>query len=369
MKITQAGQDAMADARTNGLLLDIVEFRLGDAYGYTPVLADTDLHGTVVYPISPATAVPTNFHRVHQPDGGNILTLSLVLGSTVGDFTFGEIALYISSDSGLTLFSLAALDSPISKTAASGSGEGSSMELKVKLPLGTGEPVINLAPFVTEAASLGTEGSFELLTDPSASPYNTVRSELKDEFNRAPVAIEADEDTWYSPQFDDLIASGAVESSTRYNLVDSSLQPYFSAGTPIVIAGRYIIQFTSGPLQGRIRHIIPTPPFVASQFLEVGALIAPTTPNGLIYIVTVSGTTGSEPVWPPFSTVTSGSVTFAVFGPDNSSSLCWETSTGTAPAAGVTYNLYRASSFTNLPRYIEEWMLKTRAVRFFSHHH
>lgn len=367
--LTQAGVDAMTDARTNGLLLDIIEFRLGDAYGYTATLADTALHGTTVYPLAPAIVVPTNFHTIKQPDGTDIVTLSCILGSTIGDFNFGEIGIYISSGSGTTLFGLAVFDSPLAKLASTASSEGNSIELKVKIPVGTGAPVINLNPFVATAASLGTENSFDLLTPPNVSPYNTVRSALKDEFSRAPIATEADADNWYSPQFDNLLLSGTVDSASRFALIDSDLAPIFEFYAPNVVPGRYIIQFTNGALKGLVRHIIPTPVFVVSQFLDMGAIIRPTVPNGLVYRVTVSGTTGAEPVWPLSGSVVSGTVTFVVQGPDDSNTLCWTTSTGTAPVVGTTYNLYRASSFTGLKFFIDEWMLRTRAVRFFSHHH
>lgn len=51
--------------------------------------------------------------------------------------------------------------------------------------------------------------------------------------------------------------------------------------------------------------------FAASAPLNSGAVIHPTTPNGYVYMVTVSGITGStEPTWNTTAPVISGSVTF-----------------------------------------------------------
>lgn len=54
----------------------------------------------------------------------------------------------------------------------------------------------------------------------------------------------------------------------------------------------------------------PTADLVAGQYIQ------PTTPNDHAYLVTVGGTTGTEPTWPTGSgtTITSGSVTFQEIG-------------------------------------------------------
>lgn len=52
--------------------------------------------------------------------------------------------------------------------------------------------------------------------------------------------------------------------------------------------------------------------FAASAPLNTGTVVHPTTPNGYVYVVTESGTTGAaEPVWSTTGSVVSGSVTFA----------------------------------------------------------
>jgi len=362
--------EAMNEARVTGLLLDIASFRLGSAYGYTPN-RDTDnaLRGTIVHPIAPNVAVPSNFFRTEGPDGGIIINLSCILPASVGDFNYGELGLYLPNG---TLFGLCAFDSPISKLANTGGSEGNSLEMKVKIITNIAVPTINVSSLVVNAATLVGFSSANILTPPSVAEANILRTQSLDEFGRAGLYHEATSDRWHPMMHDNVVYNGTVTWASPFSIGDANLPNRLGVTFPPPIPGRYVLQFMSGTLAGRVREVTPIPAFQASVMYPLNFIVQPATPNGYSYVVSQAGTTGSSAVtWPtnPGGTVQSGTAIFTVLGPVHSYGLTWAGSTATAATPGTQYRLLRASSFTGLERFMMEYLLKTRAIRHFSHHH
>lgn len=86
--ITNVGLAAAAVAHPEGPFIHITQFRLGNAFNYTPQRTDTGLNGTTVYIGSILT---------YNYIGDNTLKLEFDLPYSAGNFQFGEVGLYLAS--------------------------------------------------------------------------------------------------------------------------------------------------------------------------------------------------------------------------------------------------------------------------------
>lgn len=111
--LTTAGEQAIA--ANPGVPPRLSLFRLGDAYGYTPNTSDTALHGVQVHSGAPSDPVVQS---------STLIKYSIAMDKDLGDFTFGEVGLYLP---GGVLFALGASTIPIQKIADSGSQEGNNL--------------------------------------------------------------------------------------------------------------------------------------------------------------------------------------------------------------------------------------------------
>lgn len=86
--ITNVGLAAAAVAHPEGPFIHITQFRLGNAFNYTPQRTDTGLNGTTVY-----IGTILNYNYI----GDNTLKLDFDLPYSSGNFQFGEVGLYLAS--------------------------------------------------------------------------------------------------------------------------------------------------------------------------------------------------------------------------------------------------------------------------------
>jgi hypothetical protein len=136
-----------------------------------------------------------------------------------------------------------------------------------------------------------------------------------------------------------------------------------------VLAGRYALRFTSGALEGQIRAITPLPVWTANKYYEQNQII--NAGNGHQYLATTAGTSGaSAPTWPttPGGTVVDSGVTWEEYGKPGVNGVTWAGSTATPAAVGDYYDILRASSFTDIFRYVKEYELTQRSRRFYENH-
>lgn len=96
----------------------ITKYELGSAYNYSPSLDASSLEGELVYSGSPTDPIVINV---------NTIKYSIALGYTVGDFTFGEIALYVEDK----CVALVVSDSPITKQKYSSAKQGNALVLDI----------------------------------------------------------------------------------------------------------------------------------------------------------------------------------------------------------------------------------------------
>lgn len=91
MLVTNAGLAAASVATPTGPFINLVEFRVGDGFGYTPTVNDTGLNGNLLF-----TAAPTSFNNI----GDNTIDVVCQIPPDAGPFNYGEVALYLLDGSG-----------------------------------------------------------------------------------------------------------------------------------------------------------------------------------------------------------------------------------------------------------------------------
>lgn len=375
--ITEDGIRAANTASPNGPVIQIVSFALGSGAGYTPdpssifpggtVTSQTELRGTVQYPTGAQTAIPSNYHLAADNLTG---VFTMVVGLEVGDFSFGEIALYMP---GGVLFGIAVLDAAQVKLTTTPSQTGNIINISASFQLNGVTPIIEIVNPTMTLSDIRTVGTIDVLSPPSSSPTNNVISLDKDEYDRSNLMVKRDTDTWQSLQYDWLIHSGTVAVSGDKSLSDPALDAveFYPA------AGRYMIQFTSGAHTGQVRELSLPVAWAANVLRQVGDVVRPTAnPNVLLRCTTAGTSAAAEPSWnvaTSGATTTDGTAVWTYTSSGNtrvtpSNTLTWAGSTSAAPAASTTYNLYRASSFSGLDTYINEYMLRASVIHYFNDH-
>lgn len=113
--LTTAGEAAIA--ASPGTPPTITLFRLGGQYGYVPAIGDTDIRGVQVYSGTPSAPVPQST---------SIVKYTITLDSSVGDFSFGEVGLYLP---GGVLFALGCMNLPVNKLRRQGTQPGNDLAI------------------------------------------------------------------------------------------------------------------------------------------------------------------------------------------------------------------------------------------------
>ena len=130
--VTQVGLDDATSAADAGIFLQLATFKVGSAFGYTPTVSDTGLHGTVLY-----TDAITSFSTA----GDGSLIVNCTIDVNAGPFDFGEVGIYTT---GGALFALMALPALEHKYTALGSNVASTFTFQCYLRLGQAGGIIEI---------------------------------------------------------------------------------------------------------------------------------------------------------------------------------------------------------------------------------
>jgi hypothetical protein len=130
--VTQIGLDAAVSSSSGGIELVLSTFKIGSAYGYTPIVSDTALHGSILY-----TDSITSFST--SSDGS--LIVNCTMSVEAGPFDFGEIGIYTEAGD---LFALMALPALEHKYSSLGTTVASTFTFKCYLRLGQIGGVISI---------------------------------------------------------------------------------------------------------------------------------------------------------------------------------------------------------------------------------
>ena len=107
--VTQVGMAAASVATPTGPFVHITGFRIGSAYGYTPLDTDTNINGSLLY-----EGVPSAYRYV----GNNTLDIILKIPPESGPYEFGEVTLDLA---GPVMFAKAVFETPQLKYSNLGS--------------------------------------------------------------------------------------------------------------------------------------------------------------------------------------------------------------------------------------------------------
>lgn len=373
--MTDAGIAAAMAAQTNGVNVQVTRFAVAAAYNYA--LPPSSLHpggyvtsqpgfqGAVRFPLGSQQAVPSNYFV-----SNGIGNFTLTIPQDVGDFTFGEIGLFLADG---THFATAVLPYLQQKLATTTSQTGNIISFTARLFLSGAGLSVNVITVATAIANYTEFASIDTVNYPGASTYNTMLSVDLDRYNRSNVLVKRDVNTWQSLQYDWHIYSGtATVAGGYYSMASDGLNAALDFNVPD--NGSYLVRFTDGPLRGQIRRLKVPTPRANNTIYAVGEIVR-SVANPLLQLrCTVAGTSAATP--PTFNTTQNantvdGTVTWQEYRSplyNFSTALFWTTSTGTRPAAGTTFDIFRASSFTGLRDYINEYMLDKEQQWFFNTH-
>lgn len=237
--ITNLGIQAAANAQAGGPKITITQFKVGSAYGYTPSVADTALHGTVLH---------TSSSIDYEVQSDNVIVYTLSMNTTVGTFDFGEVGLYLDTGE---LFALAVNPIPITKSAGA---TGNVINIDAAISLNNIVPYINFNYAYYPTARVAETSYVKSLINPVAAASNTYITNDTDESGNYILAIaktiSPNNAIWTFPTHPALTVSGVVDSATTTSITSTSISTNIPSG---FIVGEYIVEFTSGILQGQCR--------------------------------------------------------------------------------------------------------------------
>lgn len=241
--LTEQGLAAAANAKGAGIRLVFGNFLVGSDFGYTPLNTQQGIKGTLLY-----TGQITNY----ADTSAGTLQFDLLMDTTVGDFSYGEIAIML--EDGITTFAIGTLPGLQQKFRQPSVYANQILET-VQVNLASGVPLIQWVVNPITVGSIPEIASFDLVNPPDNSTSNTAIVHSPDDYGNHPMIYTqgTDTDLWEITTheyqvYNDTVAAAVVGSNQFYG----NQSPAF--GTfPL---GRYLIQFTSGASKGLIRQVL-----------------------------------------------------------------------------------------------------------------
>lgn len=231
--ITTAGLAAASVATPTGPWVDIVAFKLGNAYGYTPVAGDTDLHGTLQH-----EGVPYSYRMVDS----DTLDIVLSVDSSTGPFYYGEVGLYLPGD---VLFALASWSDIQFKTASSGVTVGNRLRIHSLIRLDQGAAVMNIT--TTNTNQLMEVPDWDSLPSPVGLDSNVAIIHEPDAHGNQGLVVRYDDSTWSTLGYH-WVSTGVVASGDTFSTITSTIlaNPSIDGNT----TNRYLASFDNGVIRG-----------------------------------------------------------------------------------------------------------------------
>ncbi|MGE8451011.1 MAG: pyocin knob domain-containing protein, partial [Pseudomonadales bacterium] len=256
IQLTDAG---VAMLTTTGQPFIVTEYRLGSAFNYTPQTNQTALQGTEVWSGVPSDPVEVS---------ANLVRYSALLGMSVGDFQFGEFALYV----GATMVAIGVSSTLIAKTKTTTGLDGNFLRLDAYLNMtGTNYAMwLNFGDSANPFAMPSVQNVDQLPPShqsvPNAYIVNSVSSNQEAFF-----AYSDRTGLWV---FDAYKYSSTIgnrytivsASSLSVTIANASLAPDLTPG----VYGDRIVQFASGQVYSICRNVQTVTPDLANNQVTLG---------------------------------------------------------------------------------------------------
>lgn len=242
--ITALGQAAITNAAANNTTVVIQNYKLGSNFGYTPLASQVGLGGAVLYTGALEGAI------VIDP---NNIKYIINLDTSIGHFAFGEVGLFLGNGD---MFAIEVFPNPVVKDKAGdqiGSSLGNTIGLEAHLSMYGIYNAISYIP--TDSYSLKevkTYPSMDFVPSPvSIADYNLV-AVTTNRFNDSALSLVKGDLNLWSPSSYTKVGSGLVASLAAPLVLNTNLLAALYSSS---LVGKYVIQFTAGPLAGIMREV------------------------------------------------------------------------------------------------------------------
>lgn len=185
--ITNVGLAAASVATPTGPFIEIVGFKVGSAYGYTPLPTDTDINGNLLFEGAPST---------YRYVGDNTLDIVCKLPADAGPFDFGEVAVMMPSN---VMFAKAAFPDPQTKYTSLGTNVLSTYTFHCLLKLAQAVAVFKVDTINGEPPSIWEVDFWSDVYPPALSANPEIPAILVrelDEHGNSSLIHQADDATW-----------------------------------------------------------------------------------------------------------------------------------------------------------------------------
>lgn len=211
-------------------------FRLGDGFGYLPSENDTALHGVQVHSGAPSSPIIQS---------SSLIKYTLSLDKDVGDFTFGEVGLFLP---GGVLFALGASSYPIPKLRDLGVQQGNNLVIDCYITtVGTNYAIF--AELGNSAWNLNVAAVNSVDSLPSAFRANPNVYAVPAPDGNGSVIAFSNNAAWSLTGYEEIADTQVVASATGNTVTvgQPSIGPVFQ--------GELLMQVMDGPSIGSIRII------------------------------------------------------------------------------------------------------------------
>jgi hypothetical protein len=203
--VTRAGLDSAQRAQANGYYISLHTFAVGSSYNYTPEDTATALKGTELH-----RARISGYRVIDE----NTVEYTCILDQNVGDFSYGEVGLYMEDG---TLFAIASQDRMIEKLRGDSSATGNRIIIEARLSFSQAESIIKYdLPQLTNTEMLELP-SVAHLRPPVLAESNVYLTLTRDSTGQTIMAHKGEGDfEWTFPTFTRKKEYTVTDGGTKY---------------------------------------------------------------------------------------------------------------------------------------------------------